>query len=112
MRKQRLPCRIFVDRLGDDFKYVSGQELLCDKVALVLRHRAEVRQACRGRGVHRRCFDARRSALNTIWPREMQELVGEQLFGIQQREEGKHYAPLILTASPSGNTPAQLHKKL
>ena len=48
----------------------------------------------------------------TIWPRKMQELVDEQLFGIRQKEEGKHYVPLILTASPSGNTPAQLHKKL
>ena len=33
-------------------------------------------------------------------------------FGKSHREEGKHYAPLILTASPSGNTPAKLHKKL
>ena len=33
---QGLPCRIFVDRYGDDFKHVSSHKFAIEKVALVL----------------------------------------------------------------------------
>ena len=73
-RRQGLPMRVFVDRLGDFYQHVSGRDLMVEKLAEILRERrlAVARASTPGEVVRKNNW--------VILARPLQEVVMDNIF--------------------------------
>lgn len=105
-RRQGLPVRVFVDRIGDVYRHVDGRHLMVEKLAEILQERrfAMARASTPGRA-----FVVKNNWV--ILARPLQEMVMNNLFEHWRKGEGQPYDQKIVDQQMA-KTPQQHQRKL